>query len=255
MMDSKEDFERGSSGDGAGAVVIAGEFPSDLSEGIIAPPPPRAWAYRTDGDAAKSPPDNVDQDAALPPASAVITASTTLSGLADAGAPPTELAGVAHADLSGLLLTRAAVLLNAAKADAIVAASRRAPPPPGKVKPGRSLPPAAVGSRRPSDDSPPLTTSTARPFPRTKRALAGQITTRGMMVTKKRKGRRAMRMKLRVRQRWWRLHLKRQSRNSSIMMTMPQLHQDGLLHCSEGTATKRRNGRNARRTKLHVRQI
>jgi hypothetical protein len=76
-----------------------------------------------------------------------------------------------------------------------------------------------------------------------------------MTVAKKRKGRRAMRMKLRVRQRWWRLHSKRRSRESSIMMTTPQLHQDGLLRRSEGTATKRRNGRKARRTKLHVRQI
>ena len=36
-MDSKEDFERGSSGDGAGGVVT-GEFPSDLLEGSIPPP-------------------------------------------------------------------------------------------------------------------------------------------------------------------------------------------------------------------------
>ncbi len=38
-MDSKEDFEHGSSGNGVGG-VITGEFPSDLLEleGIIPPP-------------------------------------------------------------------------------------------------------------------------------------------------------------------------------------------------------------------------
>ena len=38
-MDSKEDIERSGSGDGDGAGgVIAGEFPSELSEGILPPP-------------------------------------------------------------------------------------------------------------------------------------------------------------------------------------------------------------------------
>jgi hypothetical protein len=37
MMDSKEDFEHGSIGNVAGAIVIDGEFPSDLSDGIIPP--------------------------------------------------------------------------------------------------------------------------------------------------------------------------------------------------------------------------
>ena len=41
-MDSKEDFEQGSSGVGAGGVVIAGECPSELSEGIISPTIPLA---------------------------------------------------------------------------------------------------------------------------------------------------------------------------------------------------------------------
>jgi hypothetical protein len=142
-MDSKEDFKCGSSGDGAGAVVIAGEFPSDSSEGIIPPPPQQAWAYNgTDGNAAPSPPYNINLDAAPPPAptapTVVIAASSTSSKLANAG---------------GL---------------AVKAASRWVPPFPGEVEPERFLPPAAVGGCRPSDNSPSLTTSTARPPPEDK---------------------------------------------------------------------------------------
>jgi uncharacterized OsmC-like protein len=119
-MDSK-DFERGSSGDGADG-VIAGEFPSDLSEleGIIPPPPPPAWAFMADDDPAPSPQDN-DPEAVQPPASAAseatdeasfITSATSTTGLADAGVPATGRAEVAPADLAGLLPARAAVLLD-----------------------------------------------------------------------------------------------------------------------------------------------
>ena len=68
-MDSKEDFKRGRSGDGAGG-VIAGEFPSDLSEleGIIPPPPLPTWAFVTDDDD-DPPPDIVDPEAVQPPSS------------------------------------------------------------------------------------------------------------------------------------------------------------------------------------------
>ncbi len=46
-MDSK-DIERGGSGDGAGG-VIASEFPSDLSEGIIPPPSARYMQCSNNG--------------------------------------------------------------------------------------------------------------------------------------------------------------------------------------------------------------
>ncbi len=121
-MDSK-DFERGSSGDGADG-VIAGKFPSDLSEleGIIPPPPPPAWALMADDDAALSPQDN-DPEAVQPPTFAAskatgeaffITSATLTTGLADAGVPATGRAEVAPANLAGLLPARAAVMLDMA---------------------------------------------------------------------------------------------------------------------------------------------
>ena len=76
----------------------------------------------------------------------VVITSTT-SGLADARVPPTGRAEVPPADLAGLLHARAEVLLDMAEADSVYAASRRAPPPPGEVESGRSLPPAAAGIR------------------------------------------------------------------------------------------------------------
>ncbi len=162
-MDSKEDFERGSSG-----MAPAVSLPSDLSEGIIPPPTMPAWAYATDDDA-NPPPRDIDPETTAPTASAApdanrasievraIITSTTSYGLADTGAPPTERADVAPADLSGLLLTRAAALLDTAEADAVDAASRRVS--------RQSLPPAAAGGRGPFDDPPPLTPS-ARPPPK-----------------------------------------------------------------------------------------
>ena len=174
-MDSKEDFERsGSSVDGSGG-VIAGEYPSDLSEGILpTPPPPPAWTFVTDDDDDATPPplDIVDPEAVQPPSSAaaegadgapsveetVVNASeTSTTGLADDGVPTAEVADVAPADMAGLLPARAALLLDTAATDAVDAPSRRAPPPPpplGEVEAGWSLPPAAAGIRRPSDDPP-----------------------------------------------------------------------------------------------------
>ena len=159
-MDSKEDFERsGSSVNGSGG-VIAGEYPSCLSEGILpTPPPPPAWTFVTDDDDDATPPplDIVDPEAVQPLSSAaseaadgasvketvVIASTTSTTGPAD----------VAPA-------AREALLVDTAATDAVDAASRRAPPPPpppppGEVKAGRSLPPAAAGIRRPSDDPPP----------------------------------------------------------------------------------------------------
>ena len=124
----------------------------------------------TDDDAAPSPRDIVDQEAVSPPASAapeanrasfndtMIDTSTTSTGLADAGVPPTEW-------VVDSLLTRAALQLNMAEADAVDVASHRAPPSHGEVEPGWLLPPAAAGIRRPSDDPPP-STSGARPPPK-----------------------------------------------------------------------------------------
>ena len=110
-MDPKEDFERGSSGDGAGG-VIAGEFPSDLSEGIIPPPPPPAWAFVTDDDDDPPPGIVVDPEAVQPPSSSaseaadgasvgetiVIRSATSTARLADANVPATNRA----VDLAGL---------------------------------------------------------------------------------------------------------------------------------------------------------
>ena len=159
-MDSKEDFERsGSSVNGSGG-VIAGEYPSCLSEGILpTPPPPPAWTFVTDDDDDATPPplDIVDPEAVQPLSSAasevadgasvketVVIASTT------SNTGPADVAPAA----------REALLVDTAATDAVDAASRRAPPPPpppppGEVKAGRSLPPAAAGIRRPSDDPPP----------------------------------------------------------------------------------------------------
>ena len=130
-MDSK-DFERGSSGDGAGG-VITGEFPSDFSEleGIIPPPPPPAWALMADDDAAPSPQDN-DPEAVQPPAFAAseatneasfITSATLTTGLADAGVPATGWAKVAPANLAGLLPARAAVMLDMATPEETMASA------------------------------------------------------------------------------------------------------------------------------------
>ena len=66
-MDSKEDAERGSSGDGA-CSLIASEFSSDSSEGITPPPPTPAWAFVTDDDATP-PPRDIDPEAVHPQAS------------------------------------------------------------------------------------------------------------------------------------------------------------------------------------------
>ncbi len=111
-MDTKEDFERGSSGDGAGG-VIAGEFPSGLSEGIIPPPPPPAWAFVTDDDDDPPPGIVVDPEAVqLPSSSAseaadgasvgetivIRSAMSTARLVADADVPATNRA----VDLAGL---------------------------------------------------------------------------------------------------------------------------------------------------------
>ncbi len=61
-MDSEEDFQHGSSGNGDGG-VIAGKFPSDLSGGIIPPPPTPAWAFVTDDDDAAPSPQDIDLEA------------------------------------------------------------------------------------------------------------------------------------------------------------------------------------------------
>ena len=119
--------------------------------------------------------DIVDPEAIQPPSSAaseaaegafveelVVNASATSTGLADAGVPTTGRADIAPADMAGLLHARAALLPDTAAANAVDAASRRAPPPPppppppptGEVEAGWSLPPAAAGIRRPSDDPP-----------------------------------------------------------------------------------------------------
>jgi len=139
-----------------------------------------------DDDATPPPLDIVDPEAVQPPSSAaseaadgafvgelVVIASTTSTGLADAGVPTTEVADVAPADMAGSLPARAALLLDTATADAVDAASRRAPhtphppppPPLGEVEAGWSLSTAAAGIRRPSDDPPP-STSNARPPPK-----------------------------------------------------------------------------------------
>ena len=135
-MDSTEDFERsGSSVDGSGG-VIAGEYPSCLSEGILpTPPPPPAWTFVTDDndDATPPPLDIVDPEAVQPPSSAaaegadgapsveetVVNASETSTGLADAGVPTSR----GRADSGGLLPARAALLLDTAATDAVDAAS------------------------------------------------------------------------------------------------------------------------------------
>ena len=174
-MDSKEDAERGSSGDGA-CSLIASEFSSDSSEGIPPPPPTPAWAFVTDDDATP-PPRDIDPEAVHPQASVapeaaegvsveegMIITSRISSGLANAGVPPTERAEVTSADLAGLLPAREALLLVTAGANAVDVTSHLAPLPPGENELGWSLPPAAAGILRPSDDPPP-STSSARPSP------------------------------------------------------------------------------------------
>jgi hypothetical protein len=150
----------------AGAVVIAGKFLSDLSEGIIPPPPTQARAYGMDSKAAPSPPDNVDLDATSPPASTEdnfppLTTSTTCR-------PPEDKEGTHQANHNKRDDGRKEEKREEGK-------DEEAPHPPGMV--------------------------------------------------------------------------------AAIMMTTPQLHKDGLLCCSKGTATRRRNGRKVRTTKLHVHQI
>jgi hypothetical protein len=181
-MDPKEDFGRsGSSVDGAGS-VIAGEFPSDLSEGILPTSPPLpAWTFVTDDDDDATPPplDIVDPEAVQPLSSAASEAADGAfveETVVIASKTSTEPADVAPADMAGLLLARAALLLDTAAADADDAVDAAPPPPPppppsppppplGEVEAGWSLPPAAAGIRRPSDDPPP-STSSARPSPK-----------------------------------------------------------------------------------------
>ena len=175
-MDSKEDAERGSSGDGT-CSLIASEFSSDSSEGITPPPLTPAWAFVTDDDATP-PPRDIDPEAVHPQASVApeaadgasveegkIITSRISSGLANSGVPPTERAEVTSADLAGLLPARAALLLVTAAANAVDVTSHLAPIPPGENELGWSLPPAAAGILRPSDDPPP-STSSARPSPK-----------------------------------------------------------------------------------------
>ena len=221
-MDSKEDFERsGSSVNGSGG-VIAGEYPSCLSEGILpTPPPPPAWTFVTDDD---NPPLGivVDPEAGQPPSSSaseaadgasigetvVIRSSTSTGGLADAGVTATNGAD----NLAGLLHARAAVLLGMAEADAVDAASRRPPPPPGEVESWRSLPPGgSAGNRRPPHDIPPLTSTwSARPPPQDEGSARQAFRDKGDDGGK---GRRARTTKLHFCRRWWRLHLKKLGRN------------------------------------------
>jgi hypothetical protein len=171
-MDFKEDFERsGSSVDGSGG-VIAGEYPSDLSEGILpTPPPPPAWTFVTDVDDDATPPplDIVDPEAVQPPSSAAAEVADGAS-VEELVVNASETSTTGPADVAPA--ARAALLLDKAAADAVDAASRRASPPPpppppslGEVEAGWSLSPAAAGIRRPSDDPPP-STSSARPPPK-----------------------------------------------------------------------------------------
>ncbi len=77
-MDSKEDFECGSSGKGGSAAVTNGKFPSDLPEGIISSSPLWARVQAIDDDAPPSPRD-IHPEAVQPLASAASKAANGAS--------------------------------------------------------------------------------------------------------------------------------------------------------------------------------